>query len=113
MTKADLAVLWVASGLAALATICGKLALLLYGVAGDPPADASALNHWMRRRRWLTYSELSAVPCFATFALAATVYWHLPPAASVMISMLLGALGFGFLLHAVQVIVRRKLGVEQ
>lgn len=113
MTKADLALLWALSGLAALATVCGKIGLLLYGLAADPPAEPTALRHWQRRRNWLAISELSALPAFATVSVAATVYFDLPPVASVLISMALGALGFGFLLSGVQLIARRKLGIGQ
>lgn len=112
MSKSDLAILWVMSGLASLAAIGAKLGMLLYSIGGDPPVDQTAFIHWQRRRRWLTYSELTAVPCFATTGVAATVYWHLPPVASVMISMMLGALGFGFLLHALETLARRRAGIE-
>lgn len=109
MSKVDLAFLWIWSALAALALVTGKLGLLLFGIAQDPPADPLAVAHWRRRRRWLAYSELAALPAFATIAVAATIYFHLPAVASVGISMALGALGFGFCLNGVQMIARRKL----
>lgn len=112
MTKADLALLWAVSGAASLATVCGKIGLFLYGIASDPPADPDELMHWLRRRRWLAMSEISALPAFATAGVASTVYFDLPPVASVLISMGLGALGFGFLLNGVQLIARRRLGME-
>jgi hypothetical protein len=40
---------------------------------------------------------------------ATTIYFLLPPVASVCISMALGALGFGFLINAIQLLARRKL----
>lgn len=113
MTKVDIAMLWAISGLAGLAAVVGKVGLAWYGLAGDPPTDPAALNHWERRRRWLAYSELSALPAFATTGVAATVYFDLPPVASVLISMALGALGFGAVINGVQLIVRRRLGIEQ
>ncbi len=113
MSKMDFVILWSASALGALTMVVGRLGMTLFGIAKDPPAEAEALEHWRRRRRWLAYSELAALPAFATIALTATVYFHLPPIASVGISMLLGALGFGFLLSGAQVIVRRRLGIDQ
>ncbi len=107
----DIAIFWVASAFGALTLVVGRLGLVLFGLAKDPPVEPLALDHWRRRRRWLAYSELAALPAFATIALTATVYLSLPPIASVAISMALGALGFGFLLNGVQVIVRRKLGM--
>jgi hypothetical protein len=113
MSKTDIAILWSLSGLAALAAICGKLGMLLFAVAQDPPADPVEFRHWERRRRWLIYSEFSALPLFATAGVSATIYFSLPPIASVLISMGLGALGFGFLLNGVQLIARRRLGIDQ
>lgn len=112
MSKYDLAILWVISGLAALTAVAAKLGMILFALAEEPPADVQAALHWQRRRRWLTYSELAALPFFATTGVSATIYGDLPPVASVIISMLLGALGFGFFLHAVQTITRRRLGIE-
>lgn len=113
MTKLDIALLWMFSGLAALAAVAGKLGMLLFAVAQDPPTDTAEFAHWKRRRAWLAYSEISALPAFATVGVAATVYFNLPPVASVLISMALGALGFGFLLNGVQLLARRKLGIDQ
>lgn len=112
-TKTDLAILWLASALGALTMIGGRMGLYLFGLAQDPPVDPVALDLWRRRRRWLAYSELSALPACATIALTATIYFELPPIASVVISMMLGALGFAFLLNGVQFLVRRKLGMEE
>lgn len=111
MSKTDFALLWLASALGALTMIGGRMGLFLFGLAKDPPVDPVALDHWRRRRRWLAYSELSALPACATIALTVTVYFSLPPVASVAISMALGALGFAFLLNGVQFLVRRRLGM--
>jgi len=113
MSNLDLAILWLVSVLAALAAVCAKLGMMLFALAEEPPVDVQAALHWQRRRRWLTYSELAALPFFATAGVSATIYWQLAPAASVIISMVLGALGFGFFLHAVQTITRRRLGIDQ
>lgn len=112
MSKYDLAILWVLSGLTALTGVAAKLAYVLFVLAADPPIDPEAALHWERRRRWLTYAEISALPLFATIGVTATIYFQLPPVLSVIISMLLGALGFGFFLHAIQTITRRRLGLE-
>lgn len=112
MSKADLAILWALSGMGSLAMIAGKVGMYLYGLGAEPPSDPAELAHWTRKRRWLIYSELSAVPAFATVGVTATVYFDLPPVASVPISMVLGALGFGFMLNAAQLLARRKLGMN-
>lgn len=113
MSKLDIALLWMLSGLAALAAVVGKLGMALFVLAQDPPADPLELIQWQRRRRWLICSELSALPLFATLGVSATVYFALTPVASVLISMGLGALGFGFLLHALQLVVRRRLEIRE
>jgi hypothetical protein len=113
MTRPEMIIYWFLSVFAALAIICGKLGLALFGLAQDSPDDAVAAAHWRRKRRWLAYSELSALPAFATIGVTTTIYWHLPAVVSVLISMLLGALGFGFLLNAAVFLAKRKLGMPQ
>ncbi|MGE4431898.1 MAG: hypothetical protein AB7E05_14275 [Sphingobium sp.] len=110
-TKTEIFLIWLASAAAALTMIGGRMGLYLFGLAKDPPVDPEALDLWRRRRRWLAYSELSALPACATVALTATVYLDLPPITSVVISMVLGAVGFAFLLNGVQFVVRRRLGM--
>ena len=109
---AGLAVLWIISFAASLTVIAARVSFMMFGVkAEEPPDDPKLVRAWTRRRKYLLASELSAVPAFATCGVVATEYWNLSPIASVLIAMVLGALGFGFLLHAVEVIVRRKLEI--
>lgn len=110
----DILWLWLISALASLAMIGGKLGLMLFGPAAEsPPDDPVLAAHWRRKRAWLAISELSAVPAFATAAVAATKYWHLPVVACVVISMALGGLGFAMFLHGVQILTRRQLKLEE
>ena len=103
--------LWLLSTFAALTMIAGRLGRALFGLAGDPPEDPVSLQHWQRRRKWLAYSELSALPAFGTIGVAATVHFNLPPVASVGISMVLGAVGFGMVLDAAVFLFRKRVGV--
>ncbi len=110
MHARDIVLIWFLSCLATLAMVGGKLGLLLYGPGAElPPADPAQGDMWRRKRRWLAVAELSAVPAFATAAVSATIYWHLPVVACVGISMALGGLGFAFFLHGVQILVRQSL----
>ena len=97
----------------ALTVVSGKLGYLLFAMGEEPPEDPTQLNRWRRKRRWLVISELSALPMFATVAVTTTLYFNLPLIASVLIAMALGGLGFGFLLHGLQYIARRKLKAVQ
>lgn len=106
-----LAGLWLFSVLATLAVVVGKIGHKLFGIATDPPEDPTAFRHWRRRRMWLIYSEILAVPAFASISVAATVHLGLSTAACVGLSMLLGAVGFGALLDAAGYIFRKRLGV--
>lgn len=106
------AVWWLFSLGASLAVIAGRVGRALWGIGKDPPDDAEAFRHWERRRRWLAYSEISSLPAFATIAVTATIYFELPPIASVGISMVLGAVGFGAVLDAAMYLFRKRLGVS-
>lgn len=105
----DYAILWILSFFAALTVVTGKLGHRLFGIAENPPEDPEAARHWHRRRRWLLVSEFSALPACASIALVATIYYNLPPAVCVGLSMAMGALGFGFLLNGIQYLARLKL----
>lgn len=105
--------LWLISFAASLTVIGARVGFMMFGVKAEQPSDDPGLiKHWKRRRMYLLVSELSAVPAFATCGVVATDYWNLTPIASVLIAMVLGALGFGFLLHALEVIVRRRLEIK-
>ena len=116
MSQSDIAITWLISAFASLVIIVGKLGLALFGLTVTPPVDPAEAANWRLKRRWLAYSEFSALPAFATVATSATVYWHLPLIITVVISMALGALGFGFLLNALLYLAKKKaadLGVDE
>lgn len=102
---------WLASLIAGATVVGGKLGVLLWKMAPDPPADPLLAAHWRRRRRWLAYAELSALPAFATIAISITVHRQAEPILSVLISMALGAVGFTLLLDGVQWLFRQRLGL--
>lgn len=102
---------WLVSLIAGATVVGGKLGVLLWKLAPDPPADPVLAAHWRRRRRWLAYAELSALPAFATIAVAITVHRQAEPILSVLISMALGAVGFTLLLDGVQWLFRQRLGL--
>lgn len=107
-SRFDLLLLWIVLALAALSGLCARLAQRLFHVGELPPTDADQLEHWRRRRRWMLISEISALPMFATAWVAASLQWGLPIPLVVLGSMATGALGFGFLIHALQTWVLRK-----
>lgn len=109
----EFALWWVASLMAATTVALGRIGYSLYRLSPDEPEDPIAAKHWLRRRRWLVFSELSALPAFATFAVVATVYWGLNPIVCVGISMALGGVGFVLLLDALQFIFRQRLGLPE
>jgi hypothetical protein len=108
MTQRDLILWWALAFFSGLAVVVGRLGYMLFGISSEPPADPAARQNWHRKRLWLTVSELSALPAFATAAVAAQVYFQFEPIVTVILSMVLGALGFGFLLNAVQRIARKR-----
>lgn len=107
--KIEIAVLWVLLALSALTGLAARLAMKMFDVTEMPPEDLAALKHWKRRRLYMLVSEVCALPAFATGWVAAGVYWNLPVALIVLGSMVSGALGFGFLIHALQTYVLRKV----
>jgi len=113
MTQPDIAILWLASLFAGLTTVAARISYQLFGIGEQPPEDPVALAHWKRKRVWLIISDFGALPAFATAGVCATIYFNLPPVASVLLSMVGGALGFGFLLRRLQIGVLRKLDQEE
>jgi hypothetical protein len=81
----------------------------LFHVEQIPPSDPETLLHWKRRRLYMAISEVSALPAFATGWMAAALQWQLSIPLVVLGSMLSGALGFGFLIHALQTYVTRRV----
>lgn len=108
MTKTEILLYWTISLFGALAVVAGKLGLKLFALATDPPEDPVLAAHWRRKRLWLTYSELLALPAFATIGVTSTIYLHWEPVTSVLIAMALGGLGFGFLLDALKYLAEKK-----
>lgn len=106
--------IWWLVFLASAATVVGaRIALTLWRLSPDPPSDPVLAAHWARRRRWTAWSELAALPFFATATVTAVKYWHLDPVAGVLIAMALGGVGFALLLDGVQFLFRRRIGMDQ
>lgn len=105
--------LWVIAILASASVVGGKIGSLMWGLAPDPPVDPIAAQHWARRRRWLAYSEVSALPAFATIGVTSVAYGELNPIAGVLIAMALGAVGFPLLLDGAQWLFRKRLGMPE
>lgn len=108
----DVAISWMVCLFAALCAVCARLARDLYNVALTVPTEPMELALWKRRRRWMIWSEVAALPCFATISIASVQYWEVPIVAAILISTALGGLGFGFLLNGLQAIIRKRLGIE-
>ena len=94
---------WTASLLAAATIVGGRLGMALFRMAPDPPEDVKLAAHWARRRRWLAFSEILALPSFATVAVSAVAYWKLDPIVAVLLAMFLGGVGFALLLDGLYV----------
>jgi hypothetical protein len=105
--------IWFLALVASATVVGGKIGSFMWGLAPDPPSDPSAAEHWARRRRWLAYSEISALPAFATIGVASVAYGSLNPIAAVLIAMGLGGVGFPLLLDGAQFLFRRRLGLPQ
>lgn len=97
----------------ALTAVAARLGYFLFQIDVNIPEDAEKAKHWRRKRRWLAASEFMALPLFAIISVSITIYFDLPAVISVLISMALGALGFGFFLHGLQWAVKNKLGMPQ
>lgn len=110
--KLDDFLLWVLSLVAGLALCGARLGWLLFGVAPEPPADPAAFGLWQRKRRWLVFSEISALPAFATISVMVGRLRAWPTEGVILFSMVLGALGFAFFLDALQTLVRRRVGLK-
>lgn len=110
--KLDDILLWIMSLVGGLALCGARLGWFLFRVAPDPPADPAALALWQRKRRWLIYSEISALPAFATISVIVGKLQLWPMEGVILLSMVLGALGFAFFLDALQTIVRRRVGLD-
>jgi hypothetical protein len=106
--RLELVLFWLMLALASLSGLAARLAMKLFNVNELPPSDADALKHWRRRRLYMMISEVCALPSFATGWMAAGSYWSLSVPLVVLGSMVSGALGFGFLIHALQTYILRR-----
>jgi hypothetical protein len=106
--RLEMVLLWLMLAMASLAGLSARLAMKLFNVNELPPVDPTALIHWRRRRLYMTVSEVCALPAFATGWMAAALQWSLSVPLVVLGSMVTGALGFGFLIHALQTYVLRR-----
>jgi hypothetical protein len=107
--KLDAILFWIMLALASLSGLSARLAMKLFNVNELPPSDPEALIHWKRRRLYMAVSEICALPAFATGWMAASIQWQLSTPVVVLGSMITGALGFGFLIHALQTYVLRRV----
>lgn len=107
--KIELVLFWILLALSALSGLSARLAMKLFNVNELPPIDPAALTHWKRRRSYMLVSEVCALPAFATGWMAASYQWGLPVPLVVLGSMVSGALGFGFLIHALQTYVTKRV----
>lgn len=101
---------WLASLFAAASIVTARLGFRLYGNAAPPPADPEALARWLRRRRWITIAEFSALPAFATTSVVLVSYYGLDPVAGVLIAMAEACLGFALLIDAAAWLFRQRIG---
>ena len=111
--KLEDVILWLFSLAGGLALCGARLGWMLFGTAPEPPEMGPAFEVWRRKRRWLIISELSALPAFATIAVLIGKMYKWPVEGVIILSMVLGALGFAFFLDALQTIVRRRLDLNQ
>lgn len=105
--------LWLWSLVGGLALCGARLGWFLFRLAPEPPVDSGALALWKLKRRWLIYSELSALPAFAAISVTVGRLREWPVEGVILFSMVLGALGFAFFLDALQTIVRRRTGMKE
>jgi hypothetical protein len=111
MTHDEILRLWLAAYGAALVAFAARITFLL-GFSPDPPEGVVQHAAWLRRRRWLIASEFAALPLFATTAVLAVVEKWLTPVSGVLFALIAGALGFAFFLHALDTVLRRRIGMD-
>ncbi len=112
MTHDEIIRLWLVAYGAALVAFAALITFLL-GFRPDPPEGVHERARWMRKRRWLIVSEFAALPMFATTAVLAVVEHWMTPMSGVLFALVAGALGFAFFLHALDTVLRRRLGMDE
>lgn len=113
MTFRDFAWQWALTYLVALSAFAARMAWLLFGVAPDPPDDPAEHARWRRKRLWLFVSEFSALPMFTTLAVLSTAQGWVTPVLGAILCCVSGALGFAFFVHALEFMVRRRIGMPE
>lgn len=108
----EFAHLLIFSSVGAAITVAARIGLKAFRTTEEPPADPIAFDHWKQRQLWMVYAELSAFPTFGVIAAIATMILGKDWLVGLASGMLAGALGFPFLLHAAQTIVRLRLGLK-
>jgi hypothetical protein len=111
MTHDEILRLWLTAYGAALVAFAARITFLL-GFRPDPPEDPLERARWVRKRRWLIASEFAALPMFATTAVLAVVEHWMTPVSGVLFALVAGALGFAFFLHALDTVLRRRIGMD-
>ena len=82
-------------------------------VTSQQQSTPAAFALWRRKRLWLVISELSALPAFATISVVIGRLREWPMEGVILLSMVLGALGFAFFLDALQTLVRKRIGMPE
>lgn len=111
MNKSDIVTLWLLAYGAAVVAFAARITFML-GFNPDPPVDAAERAIWARRRRWLIISEFAALPMFATLSVLAVEHGWLAPVTGVLFALVAGAMGFAFFLHALDTVLRRRIGMD-
>ena len=111
MNHEEIIRLWLVAYGAALVAFAARITFLL-GFRPDPPEEEIERARWLRKRRWLIASEFAALPLFATTAVLAVIEHWLTPVTGVLFALVAGALGFAFFLHALDTVLRRRIGLD-
>lgn len=111
MSKLEILTLWLSAYGAAVVAFAARITFML-GFNPDPPPDPVERAIWARRRRWLIISEFTALPMFATTAVLAVAQGWIAPVTGVLFALIAGAMGFAFFLHALDTVLRRRIGMN-
>lgn len=98
---------FVAGAVVAVASTVNKLARL----EENEPQDEALKVAWLRRKKWLAITEISAVPAFATLANSGRLYFDASPVVGVIATMFLGFVGFAMLIDGARFLFRSRVGL--